>query len=144
MWLRGRLWEIIFGKRCGRGSMHTNLSEFLALLEDDESGRLEFKAAKSHYDFEELLKYCAALANEGGGKMILGVSDKKPRAIVGTAAFQPVDEQRQDWLSGCISESRLRPLKPRGREFSSFTFQVVLSGCRFRSRVATSCEAAIL
>jgi len=28
-----------------------------------------------------------ALANEGGGKIILGVTDRRPRHIVGTAAF---------------------------------------------------------
>ena len=31
--------------------------------------------------------YVAALANEGGGTIILGVTDKRPRRVVGTAAF---------------------------------------------------------
>ena len=30
---------------------------------------------------------CVALANEGGGRMILGVTDKPPRRVVGTKAF---------------------------------------------------------
>ena len=34
-----------------------------------------------------MAKYCVALANEGGGKVILGVTDKRPRRIVGTPAF---------------------------------------------------------
>lgn len=33
------------------------------------------------------MKYCCALANEGGGKMILGVTDKRPRTVIGTEAF---------------------------------------------------------
>ncbi len=53
-----------------------------------EDERLEFKEAKNRYDFGELCRYCVALANEGGGRIILGVSDKKPRGVVGTGAFQ--------------------------------------------------------
>ena len=34
-----------------------------------------------------MARYCAALSNEGGGKLVLGISDKKPRLIVGTQAF---------------------------------------------------------
>lgn len=56
-------------------------------LTEPESERLEFKEAKAKYDFDKLVKYCAALANEGGGKMILGVTDKRPRSVVGSAAF---------------------------------------------------------
>ncbi|SPE35547.1 putative transcriptional regulator [Candidatus Sulfopaludibacter sp. SbA6] len=67
--------------------MSTILAEFEAWLSEPESERLEFKEAKSNFHFETLAKYCAALANEGGGKMILGVTDKRPRAVVGTKAF---------------------------------------------------------
>ena len=52
-----------------------------------ETERLEFKAAENRYDFEELVDYCVALANEGGGRMVLGVTDKIPRRVVGTKAF---------------------------------------------------------
>ena len=31
---------------------------------------LEFKEAKANFHFDKLLKYCAALANEGGGHFI--------------------------------------------------------------------------
>jgi ATP-dependent DNA helicase RecG len=34
--------------------------------------------------------YCVALANERGGKMVLGVSDAPPRRVVGSEAFRPV------------------------------------------------------
>jgi ATP-dependent DNA helicase RecG len=47
---------------------------------------LEFKEAKTQIDFGKLCKYCVALANEGGGHMLLGIADKPPRQVVGTAA----------------------------------------------------------
>ena len=52
-----------------------------------EHQRLEFKEAKTQFDNRKLYEYCVALANEGGGHLLLGVSDKPPRPIVGTAAF---------------------------------------------------------
>jgi len=52
-----------------------------------ESERLEFKEAKQQFDLVKLLRYCVALANEGGGYVVLGVSDKKPRRVVGSQAF---------------------------------------------------------
>jgi ATP-dependent DNA helicase RecG len=52
-----------------------------------ENEHIEFKEAKNRFDFEELVNYCVALANEGGGRMVLGVSDKPPRRVVGTRAF---------------------------------------------------------
>ena len=53
---------------------------------------LEFKAAAStkaessgiHGD--RIFKYCVALSNEGGGKLILGVTNDRPRKVVGTQA----------------------------------------------------------
>ena len=52
-----------------------------------EHQQLEFKEAKSHFDQEKLRHYCVALANEGGGHLVLGVEDRPPRAVVGTNAF---------------------------------------------------------
>lgn len=50
--------------------MSTSLDELQALLLDREDEHLEFKEARNRFDFEELVKYCAALANEGGGRMV--------------------------------------------------------------------------
>lgn len=36
-----------------------------------ENERLEFKETKNQFDTIKLLKYCVALANEGGGHFIL-------------------------------------------------------------------------
>ena len=58
-----------------------------AILNSPEGSRIEFKSAAGGFHFEELVKYCVALANEGGGRIVLGVTDKRPRKIVGTAAF---------------------------------------------------------
>lgn len=52
-----------------------------------EHQRLEFKEAKNQFDNRKLYEYCVALANEGGGHLLLGVSDKPPRPVVGSAAF---------------------------------------------------------
>jgi predicted HTH transcriptional regulator len=52
-----------------------------------ETQRLEFKEAKTQFDNRKLYKYCVAIANEGGGHLLLGIADKPPRAVVGTAAF---------------------------------------------------------
>lgn len=57
-----------------------------------EHQRLEFKEAKTQFDNRKLGKYCVALANEGGGHLLLGIEDKQPRKVVGTAAFNdPVE-----------------------------------------------------
>jgi ATP-dependent DNA helicase RecG len=61
------------------------LNEWIA---KPEAERLEFKEAKNNFHVERLAKYCAALSNEGGGTIILGVTDRRPRRVVGTAAFE--------------------------------------------------------
>jgi ATP-dependent DNA helicase RecG len=60
-----------------------------------ESYTLEFKKAENQYDETKLLKYCVALANEGGGQLILGVTDKIPRQVFGTKAFPNTDKIAQ-------------------------------------------------
>lgn len=53
-----------------------------------ETQILEFKEAKTQFDNSKLYKYCVAIANEGGGHLLLGIGDKPPRPIVGTQAFR--------------------------------------------------------
>jgi ATP-dependent DNA helicase RecG len=60
---------------------------FSALLDSPEGSRVEFKAASGGLHFDELVKYCVALANEGSGRIVLGVTDGRPRPVVGTRAF---------------------------------------------------------
>jgi predicted HTH transcriptional regulator len=52
-----------------------------------EHQRLEFKEAKQQFDTRKLHEYCVALANEGGGVLLLGIADKPPRQVVSTQAF---------------------------------------------------------
>jgi ATP-dependent DNA helicase RecG len=67
--------------------MTTAPEQFQTWLNAPEGTRLEFKTASNRFDFEALVDYCVALANEGGGAIILGVTDRRPRQVVGTAAF---------------------------------------------------------
>lgn len=61
------------------------------LLAPTETERLEFKQATQQYDSTKLLKYCVALANEGGGYIVLGVTDKRPRQVVGSQAWSTAE-----------------------------------------------------
>jgi ATP-dependent DNA helicase RecG len=56
-------------------------------IDAPEGRHLEFKSAAGGFHFEKLVDYCVALANEGGGEIILGVTDRRPRQVVGTEAF---------------------------------------------------------
>ncbi|MBI4865066.1 MAG: putative DNA binding domain-containing protein [Candidatus Riflebacteria bacterium] len=81
-----------------------------------ELEHLEFKEAKNRYDFEELVRYCVALANEKGGNMVLGISDKIPRTVVGSQAFPDLERTK----AGLTDRLRLRIeadeiLHPNGR-----------------------------
>jgi len=69
-----------------------------------EDEHLEFKEAKHSFHFEKLAKYCAAIANEDGGTIILGVTDRPPRKVVGSQAFR--DMQRTK--AGLIERLRMR------------------------------------
>ncbi len=65
----------------------TTPDQFQIWLHRPEGSRIEFKAATGSYHFDKLVKYCVALANERGGQMLLGVSDKRPRKVLGTQVF---------------------------------------------------------
>lgn len=60
-------------------------------LSTRENEHLEFKTARRHFDFDELTKYSAALANERGGHIVFGVTPELPRRVVGTAAFDDLE-----------------------------------------------------
>jgi ATP-dependent DNA helicase RecG len=65
----------------------TTPERFQSWLDAPEGTRREFKSATGGFHFEKLVEYCVALANEGGGEIILGVTDRRPRLVVGTRAF---------------------------------------------------------
>lgn len=66
---------------------HTSIEQLHTWLAEPEGTNIEFKEAKQNYHFDKLVEYCVALANEGGGKIILGATDRRPRRIVGTAVY---------------------------------------------------------
>lgn len=75
-----------------------------AWLHAEEYENLEFKEAKGNFHFDKLVKYCAALANEGGGSIVLGVTDRVPRRVVGTSAFSELERTK----AGLVERLRLR------------------------------------
>src|SRR3990172_7970510 len=95
----------------------TNNSERIRLLVDSVEGEhCEFKEAKTSFEFDKLLQYCSALANEGGGRIVLGVTDRRPRRVVGTNAFPQFDKIR----TGLMEKLHLRVeveevISPEGR-----------------------------
>ena len=84
--------------------MTVSVNELQTWINAKEDEHLEFKEAKTKFDFEKLVKYCVALANEGGGRMILGVTDKLPRTVVGSRAFPDLAWTK----AGLIERLRLR------------------------------------
>lgn len=84
--------------------MDADLAQIDAWLDARKDEHLEFKEAKNRYDFERLVKYCAALANEGGGTFVLGITDQRPRRVVGSQAFQDLGRTK----AGLIERLRLR------------------------------------
>jgi ATP-dependent DNA helicase RecG len=50
------------------------------------------------------VRYCVALANEGGGQIILAVTDQLPRRVVGSQTFADLERTK----AGLIERLRLR------------------------------------
>ena len=65
------------------------------ILDGLEGEHCEFKEWKTKDDFDGLTKYACALANEGGGKIVLGVADQRPRKIVGTQVWPQIEVTRK-------------------------------------------------
>lgn len=64
------------------------------LLEAKEGEHVQFKEAKRRFDSGEAAKCCCALANNGGGKLVFGITDKRPRMVVGSEAFDQPERTR--------------------------------------------------
>ena len=66
------------------------------LLEDQAGAELVPKEVKNGLSLAELYKNCCAIANAGGGNIVLGLSHKTPRKVVGTTACsKPREVERQ-------------------------------------------------
>lgn len=65
------------------------------LLNAKEGEQYQFKEAKTRFDFGEAACCCCALANCGGGKLVFGITDKRPRQVVGSQAFDQPERTRK-------------------------------------------------
>jgi ATP-dependent DNA helicase RecG len=70
-------------------------SRLQQILDGLEGEHFEFKEWKTKDDFDGLTKYACALANEGGGKIVLGVADQRPRKIVSTSVWPQFEVTRK-------------------------------------------------
>jgi ATP-dependent DNA helicase RecG len=94
----------------------TTVEEFNKWLRMMEDRSLEFKSARNSFSHKkDLPDYCTALANEGGGKLILGVNNN--REVVGTKAFEGTyNKLPNDLLSGIRIRIDVEELNhPKGR-----------------------------
>ena len=82
----------------------SNIDNVVDLLNTPEDENLEFKQARNSFEFDELLKYACAIANCGGGLFVFGISDRRPRKIVGSNAFSQPERTRE----GLINKLRIR------------------------------------
>jgi ATP-dependent DNA helicase RecG len=64
-----------------------------------ENEHIEFKEAHNNFNTEKLMRYCVALANEKGGYLVLGVTDKLPRKVVGTKVFPNIEDVKMRIVS---------------------------------------------
>lgn len=69
------------------------------ILTAKEGEHFEFKTAERRFSYTELQKYASALSNEGGGKIVFGVSDARPRKVVGSQAFDQPERTRKGLIS---------------------------------------------
>lgn len=56
------------------------------IINAKEGHHFEFKKAENRFDIDEGAKCLSALSNRGGGRLVLGITDKRPRKIVGSRA----------------------------------------------------------
>lgn len=68
------------------------------LLNAKEGENVEFKEAKNSYEFDTLVKYSCAVSNHGGGRVVFGITDKRPRKVVGSQAFEQPERTRKGLL----------------------------------------------
>lgn len=84
--------------------MTVTLQQLNELLSDRENEHLECKEAKNNFHFEKLVRYCCALANERGGIILLGVTDRVPRRVVGSQVFPDLERTK----AGLVERLHLR------------------------------------
>ena len=93
-----------------------DVSDVDNLLMGNENERCEFKEAKLTFNQDRLIDYCVALANELGGRLILGVTDAKPRRVIGSLAFSNLEDVKHRLLNALrLRVNAEEVLHPDGR-----------------------------
>lgn len=82
----------------GVNQMTVSLEQITAWLNAKEDTRVEFKSAREQMDSQNIVNYCVALSNEGGGHLVLGITPKIPRRICGTDALKGKLDKEQTRL----------------------------------------------
>jgi ATP-dependent DNA helicase RecG len=77
------------------GALNMNSCTLHELLNAKEGENIEFKENKNHFDFEELVQYACAIANCGGGRVVFGITNQRPRQVVGTTAVPQPERTRR-------------------------------------------------
>jgi ATP-dependent DNA helicase RecG len=96
--------------------MQSDVETLISLLQSMEDEHLEFKEAKTGFGFDKLMDYCVALANEGGGELVLGVSSTRPRKVVGTSAFRDINKLKGRMLDVLRHRVEIKEIEhPDGR-----------------------------
>lgn len=100
----------------------TSLAQLRQAMATDEREHLEFKSAEKPVASKELFKYCVALANEGGGSLVFGVTDQSPRRIVGTDSFSELNKIKKRLLDTLRFRVDVFEIStPEGRVLSFFS-----------------------
>jgi ATP-dependent DNA helicase RecG len=84
-------------------AMNRDYDTIEELLTAPEGENFEFKEAKRNFDSTEAARYLCAMSNRGGGKLIFGITDERPRRVVGSKAFAQPERTR----SGLIGKLKV-------------------------------------
>lgn len=77
---------------------------------------LEFKAVRTNFHGDKLMDYCVGIGNDGGGKLILGVTNALPRQVVGTSVINDTQEMQKKILDKLHFEVKIEEIThPKGR-----------------------------
>ncbi|GAA5481220.1 ATP-binding protein [Haloferula sargassicola] len=112
----------------------TTPEQFRHYLSEPEGTSLEFKTAQHRFDFDEITDYCVALANEGGGIIILGVTDRRPRTVTGTSAFDEPGRTEAGLHQRLHHRIPVEELTSEGHRVLLFHVPSRLPGCAWQYR----------
>ena len=90
------------------------------LLEAKEGENIQFKEAKNRFSFDEAAQCCCALANCGGGKLVFGITDARPRQVVGSRAFEQPERTRKGLIDKLKVMVDFQPYEYQGKRVLVF------------------------